>query len=107
MAEFFTAGLHNDASWMSVVHSATAFLGTVLERRIARNELRRKFQESERLIADLKSTQTQLVHAEKMASVGVMAAGVAHELNTPVAYVMSNLRTFYGTFKAFIVLMIG
>ncbi|MBF9018786.1 MULTISPECIES: sensor histidine kinase [unclassified Oceanispirochaeta] len=42
---------------------------------------------------DLISTQRQLVHSEKMASIGQLAAGVAHEINNPTAFVSTNLHT--------------
>ncbi|MCK9297286.1 MAG: PAS domain S-box protein, partial [Desulfobulbaceae bacterium] len=43
--------------------------------------------------ADLKATQSQMLQREKMASVGQLAAGVAHEINNPVGFVTSNLTT--------------
>ncbi len=41
----------------------------------------------------LKATRMQLVQSEKMASVGQLAAGVAHEINNPVGFIASNLGT--------------
>ncbi|RQP22551.1 ATP-binding protein [Piscinibacter terrae] len=44
----------------------------------------------------LEQAQTQLVHSEKMASIGVLAAGVAHEINNPIGFVSSNLGALGG-----------
>lgn len=56
--------------------------------------------DQQRRIAELQATnqkleeaQDQLLQAEKMASIGQLAAGVAHEINNPVGYVASNLTT--------------
>ena len=38
----------------------------------------------------LRRTQEQLIQSEKLASIGQLAAGVAHEINNPVGYVFSN-----------------
>ncbi len=40
---------------------------------------------------ELKHTQQQLVHSEKMASLGLLVAGVAHELNNPISFVLGNV----------------
>jgi signal transduction histidine kinase/streptogramin lyase len=42
-------------------------------------------------VQELQATRERLIHAEKMAAVGTLAAGVGHELNNPLAYVISNL----------------
>jgi signal transduction histidine kinase len=41
--------------------------------------------------ADLERVQAQLVHSEKMASLGQLAAGIAHELNNPAGFIFSNM----------------
>ncbi|NOY53547.1 MAG: PAS domain S-box protein [Deltaproteobacteria bacterium] len=52
-----------------------------------------KNRELEQAYADLKSTQSQILQSEKMASIGQLAAGVAHEINNPMGFITSNLGT--------------
>lgn len=42
-------------------------------------------------LAQLQQTQTQLIQNEKMASIGQLVAGVAHEINNPVGFVLGNI----------------
>ena len=54
-------------------------------------DLRRAYEELNKTHMDLKQTQEQLVHSEKMASLGRLVAGVAHELNNPISVVFGNM----------------
>jgi signal transduction histidine kinase len=47
--------------------------------------------ELEQAVADLKAAQSQLVMSEKLAAIGQLTAGVAHEINNPVAVIQGNL----------------
>lgn len=53
--------------------------------------LRREKDEQQQLNRRLQEMHEQLLQAEKMASIGQLAAGVAHEINNPVGYVHANL----------------
>jgi two-component system NtrC family sensor kinase len=50
-------------------------------------------------INERKLLESQLVQSEKLASLGQLAAGVAHEINNPVGFISSNLSTLDGYFK--------
>ncbi len=56
------------------------------------HELEDKNRKLQKLYKELQETQTQLVQSEKMASLGQLVAGVAHELNNPISYLYANMR---------------
>lgn len=54
-------------------------------------EVIKQKEELEATLENLKITQAQLVQAEKMASLGILTAGVAHEINNPINFVSANV----------------
>lgn len=50
-------------------------------------------QELENILQNLKNTQSQLVQSEKMASLGQLTAGIAHEINNPINFVYNGIDT--------------
>lgn len=74
-----------------------------LEDRVKRRteQLQHKNEELESAYDKLQTTQEQLIHSEKLASIGQLAAGVAHEINNPVAFIKGNLNALKGYVAAY------
>jgi signal transduction histidine kinase len=63
-------------------------------------DLKRKTDELERANARIRQDQSILIRQEKLSSIGQLAAGVAHELNTPISFVYSNFEILEGYLKS-------
>jgi two-component system NtrC family sensor kinase len=57
----------------------------------AQSDLKAKVDELEKANLEIRDTQTKLVHTAKMASLGQLVAGIAHELNNPIGFIYSNM----------------
>lgn len=77
--------LHQSYRVLNSANAELEVLNASLEERVeARTEQLTKAYE------ELKESQAQLVHAEKMSSLGELVAGISHEINTPLWYLLSN-----------------
>ena len=73
----------------SIIRDQNAMLELKVSERTS--ELQQANVELSKALVDLKETQTQLVESEKMASLGQLTAGIAHEINNPINFVTSNI----------------
>ena len=72
---------------------ATARAAGLVIENLRHEELAQKTEELREALAKLAETQDQLVHAEHLASLGTLTAGVAHEINNPLAAILQSVNT--------------
>lgn len=75
---------------IDILQSVATQLGNAIIQAALFNQINQQRDELETALRELKDTQVQLINSEKMASLGQLIAGVAHEINTPLASINSN-----------------
>lgn len=89
----FPAELSVSATRAGEKHKVTGIVRDITARVEAEASIKQHNQALSELNLKLQESQNHLMQSEKMASIGQLAAGVAHEINNPIGYVYSNLGT--------------
>ncbi|MGB3294668.1 MAG: GAF domain-containing protein [Phormidesmis sp.] len=88
------ASRHWQPSEVEFPKQIAAQLGVALQHASLLERDRRKKEALSKTLINLKETQAQLIHTEKMSSLGQLVAGIAHEINNPVNFIHANLAHF-------------
>ena len=77
---------------LSFVNKASQLIATQYQQvQASEKRYQQQADELEVALTDLKNTQAQMLHSEKMSSLGQMVAGIAHEINNPVGFIHGNI----------------
>lgn len=102
VVEFFSINpIHKNQQLSDLTLAAANQLGLLLERRRNEKELKENYKKLQDLYTEMQNTQAQLLQHAKLVSIGQLAAGVAHEINNPIAFIKSNTETLHQYIKTY------
>lgn len=91
--------IHSDMDWSSedfmLLKMASEIFGSAFQRKAYEDALIEKNLMLRTTLEESNHLQTQLIHQEKMVGIGQLAAGIAHEINNPLGYAISNYEILY------------
>jgi signal transduction histidine kinase len=90
-----------DEEALHILEVAKGHLLSGIRRRLSDEKITLRNTQLQETAAHLQEARKQLIQSEKMASLGQLAAGVAHEINNPIGYIRSNLQTLDDYIKEF------
>lgn len=86
---------------MAVISTICELITMAYIRKGIEDKLKDSNKELSMTLDQLKQTQSHLVQQEKLAAIGQLAAGIAHEINNPLGYIISNSSTLAGYLKKY------
>ncbi|WP_420265520.1 ATP-binding protein [Candidatus Magnetominusculus dajiuhuensis] len=98
-------GFCRDKGTENYLISVANALSGMIDRNMSRKRLEELVAQLQSANDDLKQSQEQLVHSEKMRSLGQLVAGVAHEINNPLGFLITNMNKLMEFVNSFVKLI--
>jgi signal transduction histidine kinase len=97
LAAYQTSGLRQwQGDEINLLAHIGGHLGVAIKQAELLNQTQQQAQKLTEALQEVRQSQSQLIHGEKMAALGQLVAGVAHEINNPVNFIAGNVKHIHG-----------